>query len=148
MLLPQEVQRKISGKVTDRSGTSLPGASVVVKGTTVGTITDADGNFSIANIPENATLVFSFVGMKTQEVAIGTRSEYNVVLSEETIGLEEVIAIGYGQSVKKEALTGSVATIQSDVLANRPTPSVTTSLQGVSSFEIYLHGKEVRIHCM
>ena len=76
---------KVSGKVTDSSGASLPGVSVVVKGTTNGTISDANGNFSLSNVPENATLQFSFVGMKGQEVAIGNKTSINVVMEEDAL---------------------------------------------------------------
>ena len=79
---------KITGKVTDSSGSSLPGVSVVIKGTTNGTNTDATGNYSLSNIPANSTLVFSFVGMTTQELVIGSKTTVNVVLQEETVNIE------------------------------------------------------------
>jgi len=100
-------QRKINGKVSDESGAPIPGASVIVKGTTIGITTSVDGLFTLA-IPDNATvLVFSFVGMRTQEVTIGGKSTINVSLTEDAIGIEEVVAIGYG-TVKKRDLTGAV----------------------------------------
>ncbi|MDO8930724.1 MAG: carboxypeptidase-like regulatory domain-containing protein, partial [Bacteroidota bacterium] len=86
--------KSVSGKVTDSSGGSLPGASVVVKGTTNGTITDSNGSYSLSNVPDNATLQFSFVGMKMQEIVVGGKTMINVTLEEETIGIEEVVAIG------------------------------------------------------
>ena len=86
-------KRPVTGKVTDSSGTSLPGVSVVVKGTTTGVITDSNGNYSLSNVPENATLLFSFVGMKAQEVAIAGKTTINVSLEEETIGIDEVVAM-------------------------------------------------------
>ncbi|WP_372934771.1 STN domain-containing protein, partial [Mariniphaga sediminis] len=89
-------QRTVSGKVTDSGGQPLPGVTVVVKGTTQGTVTGADGEYTITNIPENATLVLSFVGMKTQEVAVGTQTNIDIKMEEETIGLDEVVAVGYG----------------------------------------------------
>ncbi len=103
----------IKGKVTDSSGNLLPGVSVVVKGTTNGTITDSDGKYSLNNVPVDASLVFSFVGMKTQEIAVVGKTIVNVNLQEETIGIEEVVAIGYG-SMKKSDLTGSVTSLRSD----------------------------------
>ena len=118
MPLPQQAQRKVSGQVTDQSGVTLPGVSVVVKGTTTGTITDAKGNYSLTNIPENATLLFSFVGMKTQEVKIAGKTSVSVKLEEETIGLDEVVAVGYG-TVKRQNLTGSVSSIKSEALEQR-----------------------------
>ena len=122
-------QKSISGKVTDQSGVPLPGVSVVVKGTTTGVITDNNGNYSLANIPENATLQFSFVGMKTQEVAIAGKSSFNIIMEDETIGLEEVVAVGYGTQ-KKGNLTGSVASVNSDKLTISPIASTANSLAG------------------
>jgi TonB-dependent starch-binding outer membrane protein SusC len=106
-------QRTVSGAVTDNSGQPLPGVTVVVKGTTQGTVTNADGNYSLSNIPEDAILVFSFVGMRTQEVEVGTQTSINVTLEADVIGIEEVVAIGYG-TMKKSDLTGSVASVRSE----------------------------------
>jgi TonB-dependent starch-binding outer membrane protein SusC len=100
-------QKSVSGKVTDSSGASLPGVSVVVKGTTAGVITDMDGKYSLSKVPENATLQFSFVGMKTQEIIVGSKTKIDVILADEAIGIEEVVAIGYG-TMKKSDLTGAV----------------------------------------
>jgi len=125
-------QKTVSGKVADSSGASLPGVSVVVKGTTNGTITDENGNYSISNIPENATLQFSFVGMKGHEVAIGNKSSINVVMEEDAIGIEEVVAIGYG-TVKKSDLTGSVSTLQSDAIMLGNSLSPDMALRGKSA---------------
>jgi len=87
---------RVAGKVTDTSGTPIPGASVVIKGTTTGVTTDNNGKFSI-ELPANAkVIVFSFVGMKSQEIAIGITTVFDIVLAEETIGIDEVVAIGYG----------------------------------------------------
>jgi len=105
-------QKSVSGKVSDSSGAGLPGVSVVVKGTTTGVITDSDGKYTLAKVSDNATLQFSFVGMKSQEIAVGTQTSINVVLEEETIGIDEVVAVGYG-TVKKRDLTGSVAAVKS-----------------------------------
>ena len=122
-------QKKITGKVSDSSMASLPGVSVVVKGTTAGVITDIDGNFSLANISENAVLQFSFVGMKTQEIKVGAQSTLNVVLEDDAIGLEEVVAIGYG-TVKKETLTGSVANITSASIISTKSENLISNIQG------------------
>ena len=98
----------VKGTVTDKTGETVIGASVVEKGNTGnGTITDIDGNFSLS-VPTNATLVFSYVGMTTQEIAVKGQQTINVVLSDDAQALEEVVVIGYG-SVKKKDLTGSVA---------------------------------------
>ena len=126
----QQQERKVTGKVTDQAGVSLPGVSIVVKGTTNGTITDANGNYSLTSIPENETLQFSFVGMKTQEIAVGNETTVNVVLAEETIGLEEVVTIGYGTQ-KKSSLTGSVINIAAKDIMASPAQNIANSLSGL-----------------
>ncbi len=103
-------QHSISGTVTDESGQPLPGVTVVVKRTTQGTVTNADGYYTLPNIPENATLVFSFVGMQTQEVVVGSQTNINIGMAVDAIGIEEVVAIGYG-TVRKKDLTGSISTV-------------------------------------
>jgi TonB-dependent starch-binding outer membrane protein SusC len=108
-------QKAVTGKVTSTSGDPLPGVSVVVKGTTTGTVTGSDGHYSLSNLPAQATLLFSFVGMKTQEINAEGKSTINVTLTEESIGLDEVVAIGYG-TVKKSDLTGSVASVKASQL--------------------------------
>jgi len=124
----QQQQRFVSGKVTDSSGASLPGVSVVVKGTTIGTITDANGNYSI-KVPENATLQFSFIGMKTQEIAVSGKTTINVTMAEETVGIDEVVAIGYGTQTRK-TLTGAVGTIRDENLTKRPAANTSELLIG------------------
>ena len=98
----QQQKKTISGKVTDSSGATLPGVSVFVKGTTTGIITDNNGSYSLSNIPENATLQFSFVGMKSQEFIVKGKTSIDITLEEETIGIEEVVAIGYGTAKRKD----------------------------------------------
>ncbi len=122
-------QSPVSGKVTDENELPLPGVTVVVKGTTNGTITDSDGNYSMTNVPADAVLVFSFVGMKTQEQSINNQAIINVALQEETIGIEEVVAIGYG-TMKKSDLTGSVANVKIESLNQIPANNVEKLLQG------------------
>ena len=125
-------QKSVSGKVTDSSGASLPGVSIVVKGTTNGTITDGNGNYSLSNIPENATLQFSFVGMKAQEIAVGGQSVVNVKMEDDAIGIEEVVAIGYG-TVKKSDLTGAVSSVKTGELQQTPMTSIDQGLVGRAS---------------
>jgi hypothetical protein len=126
-VIEQPQQREITGKVTDTSGEPLPGATVMVKGTTIGTVTDANGNFSL-RIPANAqTLQISFVGMKTVEMPIGNRTAFNVVLEEVAIGLEEVVAVGYGV-MRKSDLTGAVESVRGEKLLERPAINVEQSL--------------------
>ena len=122
-------QKSISGKVTDASGATLPGVSVVVKGTTSGVITDMEGKFSLSNIPDNATLQFSFVGMKGQEIVIAGKTTINVTLSDDAIGIEEVVAIGYG-TMKKSDLAGAVASVKGDDLGNTQANTIVQTLQG------------------
>jgi len=128
----QQQGKKVTGKVTDSGGSSLPGVSVVVKGTTTGVITDNNGNYSLSNLPENATLQFSFVGMKTQEIAVGSKSAINVTLAEETTAIEEVVAIGYGV-VKKSDFTGSLSQIKSAAINQVPATNVLQALNGKAS---------------
>ncbi len=123
-------QKSISGKVTDESGASIPGASVVVKGTTIGTITDNDGKFELKVAdPSNKTLSFSFIGMVGVEVPIGSTSVINVTLKSETIGVEEVVVVGYGTRLK-EQITGSVSTVSDKQLKISSAPSVVSRMQG------------------
>jgi TonB-dependent starch-binding outer membrane protein SusC len=103
-------QKTVSGTVTDDTGLPLPGVSIVVKGTTNGTITNVDGNYTLSNVPENAVLLFSFVGMTTREVAVENQTTISVVLEQQTIGIEEVVAIGYGTQQKRE-VSGSVSNV-------------------------------------
>lgn len=128
----QQQQRTVTGKVTDPNGQPLPGATVMIKGTSIGTITDADGNYSLRNVPDDATLVFSFVGMQTQEINVGNRTRIDVTLQEEAVALQEVVAVGYG-TMKKSDLTGAVASIKSDDISSFPTTSLMKALQGRAS---------------
>ncbi|HKI89364.1 MAG TPA: SusC/RagA family TonB-linked outer membrane protein, partial [Draconibacterium sp.] len=121
--------KQISGKVTSaEDGTPIPGASIVVKGTTIGIITDAEGNFTL-NVPENETLVISFVGMKTIEVPITSQTQYNVKMQNDIIGMEEVMVVAYG-TAKKESFTGSAEVINNDVLGKRPVANISKALEG------------------
>ncbi|MCX6221527.1 MAG: TonB-dependent receptor [Bacteroidia bacterium] len=122
-------QKSVSGKVTDSSGGALPGVTVVVRGTTNGTITNANGNYSLSNIQGNTTLIFSFIGMKTQEVSVGNKNAINVTLAEETVGIEEVVAVGYGTQ-KKASLTGSVVEVKNENIINTPVANITNTLSG------------------
>ena len=125
--LLQAVQ-SVSGTVTDEKGDPLPGVTVVIKGTTMGTITDIDGRYQLSNLPENAILLFSFVGMETQEIPV-KQPRIDVVLSEGTIGLDEVVAVGYG-TMKKSDVTGSMVSVNSEKLNSRPVSNAFEALQG------------------
>ena len=119
----------VKGTVKDRTGETVIGASVVEKGNTGnGTITDIDGNYTLS-VPAHATIVFSYVGMATQEVAVKGKTRIDITMEDDAQALEEVVVIGYG-SVKKKDLTGSVATVNSDVLAAVPVANATEALTG------------------
>ena len=120
---------RVSGKVTDSSGVPIPGASVVVKGTTTGVTTDNDGNFSLTLPADAKTLVFSFIGMRTQEINIANKTLINLVMQEEAIGLDEIVTIGYG-TIKKRDLTGSVGSISKKDIGDRTASSVGALIQG------------------
>ena len=120
---------KVTGNVTsEEDGLPVVGASVLVKGTTVGTVTDIDGNFTLTNVPSSAgTLVISFIGMQSQEVKI--KSNVKVVLKSDAEALDEVVVVAYG-TAKKESLTGSVSVVDSKKIEKRLTTSVTGALEG------------------
>nr|WP_319511102.1 TonB-dependent receptor [uncultured Draconibacterium sp.] len=122
-------EKSVSGKISDKSGEPLPGVTVVVKGTTNGTITDFDGNYTIASVPDGATLQYSFVGMRSQEIVVGDQSVINITMEEETIGLEEVVAVGYGTQSKR-VVTGSIQSVDSDELSDMPVTTTAQKLQG------------------
>jgi TonB-linked SusC/RagA family outer membrane protein len=122
----------ITGKVTDESGQPLPGVDVVVKGTSNGVATDFDGNYSIASVPSDATLVFSFVGMKSKEVPVADRTVINVTLSADVNNLDEVVLVGYS-SVKKRDITGSISSISSKDISKAGTTNLAQAVQGKTS---------------
>ncbi len=123
---------KVSGKVTDSSGFPLPGVTVVVKGTTMGIITNSDGYYVLDKIPGNAILQFSFVGMKTQEITVSGKISINVTMEEETIGIDEIVAIGYG-TMKKSDLTGAMSSVNESMIQNEPIQRTEQLLQGRAS---------------
>lgn len=127
LLFAQE--RTITGKVTEISGTGIPGVSIVLKGTSTGTVTGADGQYSIAKIPENSVLTFSFIGMKTQEIPVEGRTSINVTMTADAIGIEEVIAVGYGTQ-KKVTLSGAVSSIKSEEIIASKNQNVQNMLTG------------------
>lgn len=127
--IQQPLQKEIRGKVTDTGGLPLPGVSVIVKGTTVGTVTNADGEFTLM-IPVNADILqFSFVGMKSQDVPVEDNATFLVAMEEETIGIDEVVAIGYGV-VKKSDLTGSIFSIREDELKSGISENIDGKIKG------------------
>ena len=122
--------RSVSGKVVDHKGEAIIGASIMVKGSSQGTSTDVNGNFTIGDIADHAMLVVSSIGYKKEEVAVTEGSSIEVRLDEDANLMDEVVVVGYGVQ-KKINLTGSVVSVDHDVLANRPIANVTTGLQGL-----------------
>ncbi len=122
-------QKKITGTVKDNTGKTVPGATVIVKGTTNGSITDANGNYSLNNVPSNAVILFSFVGMSTVESKVGTQSVINAVLADESIDIDEVVAVGYATQ-KKLTITGAISSIRSEELSVTKNENVLNSLTG------------------
>jgi TonB-linked SusC/RagA family outer membrane protein len=120
---------RVTGSVMDKNGDPLPGVSIVVKGTTSGTITAGNGAYELEAPSATSTLVYSFIGFESQEIVVGNQSVINVKLADENLGLEEVVVVGYGTQ-RKEAVTGSVASVKGDVVREVPSANVTQALQG------------------
>lgn len=123
--------RTITGTIVDPDGEPLIGVSISIKGTSVGTISNAEGKYSLSGIPDDATLVFSFIGMLTQEIAAGNQTSVNVTMESDVFGLEEIVVTGYGTQ-KKVNLTGAVDVISSQLIKSRPAGNIVKALQGVS----------------
>ena len=128
---PQQEQKTITGTVADGTGNSLPGVSVYVKGTSEGTITDLDGNYTIKALASDI-LIFSYVGYLTQETPIGDQTTINITLEEDIIGLDEVVVTGYGIQ-KKSDVTGSIASVSSEKINEIKISSVDQALQGLAA---------------
>lgn len=122
-------EKTVMGKIVDETGEPLPGVAVVIKGSTRGTISDIDGNYSISGVADETILSISFVGMLTQEVTVGNRSTINITMQSDVIGLEEMVVVGYGAQ-KKETLTGSIETIDAEVFEDRAVSNPALALQG------------------
>lgn len=122
-------EKTVSGKVADMTGALISGVSVVIKNTAKGTLTDSNGAYSISGISDDAILQFSFVGMKMQEVAVRNRTAINIKLEEDQIGIEEVIAIGYG-SIKRQDLISSISKIYYNAIESRPVTTLGDAFAG------------------
>lgn len=125
----QQSGKLVKGAVTDESGLSVIGANVFIKGTTVGTITDMEGNFSLEVPSDNDILVISYIGYVEQQIPVKNRKNWSIVLKEDAQNLDEVVVVGYGTQRKGNIAT-AVTTIKSDVLQNRPVQTVGEALQG------------------
>lgn len=124
--------KNVSGVVTDQNGDPIIGANVMVKGTTNGTITDVDGNFTINNVSQSAILVVSYIGYVTKEIPVGRQQPLRIVLQEDQQTLDEVIVVGYG-TMKKSDITGAIASVDKDKIARQPVANVSSALQGLAT---------------
>ncbi|MBE0654461.1 MAG: TonB-dependent receptor [Bacteroidales bacterium] len=123
------IAQGIRGTVIDENGEPIIGVTVMVKGTFVGSITDAQGNYSIANVPGDGVLVFSYIGMKTQEIPVNNRSVIDVTMAVDAFDIAEVVAIGYG-TARKQDVTGSITKVDPGSIESRPITSAEQALQG------------------
>ena len=131
-IVPQQRQI-LTGSVKDQNGEPLIGVTIAIKGTTVGTSTNADGKFTLSGIPKDATLVISYVGMKTQNFVVGNQTAINIIMEADVYSLGEVVAVGYGTR-RKSNITGSITKITvSKDLKNRVVPRIDEALQGKMS---------------
>lgn len=138
----ETLQSKIvTGVVVDAAGVPVIGANVIVKGTTVGTITDFDGNYSL-EVPENAVLQISYIGYLTEEVTVGNKSSINVTLKEDSQALDELVVVGYG-TMRKSDVTGSIATAKGEELVKQQSFSALDNLRGkVSGVNIFSNSSQ------
>ncbi len=133
VIIDEEIQqpqkKELSGIAKDSKGLSLPGVTVVVKGTTIGTITDNDGRFTLSAPIDAKIIVFSFVGMKSQEIPITGKTTFNIVMEDEAVGLEDVVVVGYGIQ-KKETMVGAVSQVNNKDLMRSGTTNITNAIVG------------------
>lgn len=125
----QQTERTIRGNISDQFGSPIPGASIIIKGTTHGTISDMNGVYTLAGVPDNSMLVISFVGMKSVEILADGRTTINITLQEESIGLDEIVAIGYGV-LRKSDLTGATSRLTEDNMNKSIATSPIEMMQG------------------
>lgn len=119
---------KISGTILDNNNEPIIGANVSIKGTTTGTITDIDGNFSL-DVSTGMTLLVSYIGYATKEVPVGNQSVYKIIMTEDTQNLDEVVVVGYG-TMKKSTVTGAISTMKADVIESIPVSNLSNALAG------------------
>ncbi|HEA20004.1 MAG TPA: SusC/RagA family TonB-linked outer membrane protein, partial [Pricia antarctica] len=122
-------QTTVTGTVSDQEGVPLPGATVVVEGTSNGTTTDFDGQYELDNVATEDRLTFSYIGMSPQTVNVGTQSEINISLAEDTQALDEVVVVGYGQQSRAD-VTGAISTVDSEDITATPVTNAEQALQG------------------
>src|SRR5882762_7328623 len=119
----------VSGKVTNEKGEAIPGVNVVERGTASGTVTDANGKYTLVVADENSSLVFSFIGYTNQEIPVNGRATIDVAMLEDVAALAEVVVVGYGTQ-KKSDFTGSIASVKGEDITLMPTQRVDQALQG------------------
>ena len=124
----EQQKKRIAGKVTDNEGVPVIGANIVEEGTTNGTVTDADGSFSLS-VEENATLIISYIGYVTQNIPTSGKTTINIILKEDTEALEEVVVVGYGTQ-RKVNLTGAVGVVSGEDITSKATTDVLSAIQG------------------
>ncbi len=122
-------QKDLSGTVLGEDGAPIPGVTVVVKGTTTGTITDMDGKFSFSGPASAKILSVSYIGMRTQEIEIGNQTNFKITLLSDVIGVDEVVVVGYG-SQQKKSVTGAVSTVSQEDIKAIPSANAASRLQG------------------
>ncbi|MCF1192319.1 TonB-dependent receptor [Mangrovimonas sp. AS39] len=130
-MLASAQEKSVSGIVKDQFDTPVIGASVIIKGTSKGTVTDFDGNYTLTGVSSGDVLEFHYVGLKTKEVVVGDQTQINVIMDEDVVGIDEVVIVGFGTQ-KKVNLTGSVAVVDSEKLESRPVQNSTQMLQGLA----------------
>lgn len=132
-LIAQQTGRTITGTITDDKGETIIGANVMVKGTTIGSITDIDGRFTLNNVPEDAILVISYIGYKEQTIKVGSQKDFSIQMKEDSELIEEVVVVGYA-SQKKVNLTGSVSSVNmADISEKRPITNLSSGLAGMAA---------------
>lgn len=124
--------KSVSGVIVDQKGEPVIGANVMLKGTATGSITDINGEFVLANVPQSAALVVSYIGYLTKEVPVGQQQSLKIVLMEDLQALDEVVVIGYG-TMKKSDITGAIASVDKDKIARQPVANVSSALQGLAT---------------
>ena len=137
-LLAQNIQ--VQGVVKDQTGEPVIGATVMQQGTTNGTITDFDGNFSLS-VPSNATLTISYIGFATQDIAVGGKTDFSIVLKDDSQTLSEVVVVGYG-TMRKADLTGAVGSLAAKDMENAPVANIGQAIQGkIAGLQVVDAGK-------
>ncbi|WP_026473973.1 SusC/RagA family TonB-linked outer membrane protein [Alkaliflexus imshenetskii] len=125
----QQSGKTVSGRITDSFGNSVPGATIIVKGSATGTIADSDGYFSLSGLTDETVLVFTFIGMKSREVIVGSQTTLNIVLQDDILGLSEVVVVGYGTQ-RRADITSAVSVITEEAFESRPNTQFGNLIQG------------------